>query len=226
MSTEVEEAGFPWPGAKIPGQGLDVFPSRGDGTGEAQPEVDGECEARLVERARRGCPESGRELVLAHQDRLYRFCLQWTGNAEDAEEICQDAFVKAFAAMPRYRRRAKFSTWLFQIGLNLCRDRARSRRVRMSSITDGGDSARLAERADGGNTPYERLARSEELARLNRAIAALPRDLREALLLCAVEGFSHDEGAEILGCSARAVEGRVYRARRRLAELLKREALE
>lgn len=175
-------------------------------------------EARLIEAARNGSHDAYRELVDHHKDRIYRFCLSWAPTEEDAEEVCQDTFVRAFHALDNYRPRGKFSTWLYQIALNLSRDRARSKLRRMTNLTipihgiaETSFRCRLP-------LPNESSEWSEDLKRLEKGLNRLPARLREALLLNAVEGLPYEECAEVLSCSPRAIEGRIYRARRTLQQ--------
>ncbi len=178
----------------------------------------------LVERSRGGCHESYRRLVELHQDRIYRFCLGWVGNVEDAQEICQDTFVKAYSALPRARSAEHFSAWIYRIARNHCHDHHRSRRQRNASRNrplqpDDGDRF-----VSPSHAPDETAVRSEQWGHLEAGIASLPVPLREALILCGIEGLSHEECADILSCSRRAVEGRLYRARTQLSEWLAQKA--
>ncbi len=178
----------------------------------------------LVERSRAGCHVAYRRLVELHQDRIYRFCLGWVGNVEDAQEICQDTFVKAYSALPRTRSAEHFSAWIYRIARNHCHDHHRSRRQRNASRNrplqpDDGD--RLV---SPSHPPDETAVRSEQWGQLEAGIASLPVPLREALILCGIEGLSHEECADILSCSRRAVEGRLYRARAQLSEWLEQKS--
>lgn len=177
--------------------------------------------AFLVNRSREGCHEAYRELVERHRDRIFRFCFGWTANAEDAEELCQDVFIRAYSALPRYEGADRFGAWLYRIARNRCHDHRRSRGQRNASRNrsfESGDNEHLVSPVP---RPDESAAESEDLSALRRAIASLPERLREVLVLCAIEGLSQEACATILGCSRRAVEGRLYRARLELSEFLK-----
>src|SRR6056297_3299213 len=89
-------------------------------------------ESDLIDRAVAGDEEAFILLVEKHQEKVFRFCCQWLSSPEDAGEVAQDTFVRAYLAIGRYQARGKFSTWLFQIALNLCRDRLKSRSGRQS----------------------------------------------------------------------------------------------
>ncbi|MEX2579994.1 MAG: RNA polymerase sigma factor [Verrucomicrobiales bacterium] len=175
-------------------------------------------EERLVAEAANGSENAFRDLIELHQDRVFGFCLRWSSSPEDAEEVCQDAFVRAFHALPRFRARARFSTWVYRIALNLCRDRARSRQHRNSGLTCSIDSLKAGDASltCGDPKPDENRYRAENFLKLREGIESLPPRLREAILLHVVEGLSHEDCAAVLGCSRRAAEGRLYRARRRL----------
>jgi RNA polymerase sigma-70 factor (ECF subfamily) len=172
-----------------------------------------------VARSREGCHEAYAELIDRHRDRIYRFCLGWTGNPEDAEELCQDVFVRAYSALPRYQGEHHFSAWLFRIARNRCHDHHRSRSQRNTSRNRPLEASRVDQLSAPGPRPDENAADSEELRKLREAIAALPERLREVIALCSIEGLSQEECAALLGCSRRAVEGRLYRARQELAEI-------
>jgi RNA polymerase sigma-70 factor, ECF subfamily len=176
----------------------------------------------LVQAAQSGSQEAFRQLVERHQDIIYDFCTRWLGNAEDAREVCQDTFVRAWEALPRFQKRARFSTWLYRIALNLCRDRYKSKAGRQNRATLSiEDTPR--EWACPQPLPDESASQSGDLEKLQRGIQALPESLRSPLLLCCIEGLSQQECAHILKCSSRAVEGRIYRARRALLDWWNRE---
>jgi RNA polymerase sigma-70 factor (ECF subfamily) len=179
------------------------------------PTADEAAEAALVLAAQAACPDAFRALVERHQQRVYHFCFHYLRDAGDAREACQDTFLRAHTALARYRHRARFSTWLFQIALNLCRDRLRSRPAARGRQLVALDAQDLPCQ---GPTPAEAAMRDTDLAKLDRGLAALPEKFRTVLVLSCLDGLSHAECAAILKCSERAIEGRLYRARQRLAE--------
>lgn len=182
-------------------------------------------ELTLIHAAQRGSHEAFRELVEWHQDRIYRFCLLRAITPEDAEEICQDTFVRAYEALPRWKPKAQFSTWLYKIANNLARDRFRARSSRNARQTDSLDNVcsetttPTCHRAG----PDENLSRAEDIASVEAAISTLSRRSRETILLNAVEGLSYKECALVVGCSVRAFEGRIYRARQELLAACERK---
>ncbi len=173
-------------------------------------------ESDLVEASRNGSHEAYRSLVALYQDRIFRFCLGWVGNTEDAEEICQDTFVNAFSALPRFRSSGQFSSWLYRIARNNCHDHHRSRRHRNSTQNRPLERGDINSMISPVPQPDDSAVKIEELKRLESGIARLPVNLRDVVVLCCVEGMSYAECAAILRCSIRAVEGRLYRARTEL----------
>lgn len=169
----------------------------------------------LIRSAQAGNPEAFRTLVEWHQGLILRFCLHWLHDSEDAREAVQDTFIRAWQALDRYEHRGLFTHWLYRIALNVCRDRQKSkasRQRRATSPLGQGESPFACQRP----TPDETLARSGELEKLQRGMDLLPERLRVVLILCGREGLSQEEAGAILNCSARAVEGRLYRARKEL----------
>jgi len=184
------------------------------------PSMDEAAEAAILAAAQKECPDAFRQLVERYQQRVYHFCFHYLRDAGDAREACQDTFIRAHRALSKYRPKARFSTWLFQIALNLCRDRVRASGASRATEALGNTALQLPCPAA---TPDEAAMRDTDLAKLDRGLAALPEEHRSVLVLSCLEGLSHAECAEILKCSERAVEGRLYRARQRLAEWWERE---
>ncbi len=188
-------------------------------TGATHDSVERDRPALLVKRSREGCHDAYRELVEQYRERIFRFCLGWTGNPEDAEELCQDVFIRAYSALPRYEGESRFEAWLYRIARNRCHDHHRSRNRRHAALhlsLTVDDNRQIVSPAP---RPDEHVVDSEEISALRRAIASLPVRLREVLVLCAIEGLSQEACANLLGCSRRAVEGRLYRARLELAAM-------
>ena len=174
-------------------------------------------EARLIRRAQSGDTAAFRTLVESHQDMIYRLCVQWLTCGEDAREACQDTFLKAWQALPAWQPKGKLGTWLYQIALNQCRDRARSRTTRQRRATVTLDHL-SATPACPGASPDLAAARSGDMEKLQRGLAHLPEPARAVLLLCGMESLTYAEAAGVLRCSERALEGRLYRARRQLMD--------
>jgi len=174
-------------------------------------------EAEKVRAAQDGDMRAFEWIVNQHEERLFGFCCRWLRCTQDAREACQDAFVRAWQSLPEFEGRARLSTWLYQIALNLCRDRAKTRGARQRDNTLALEEVREAPLCPQ-STPDENAALQSELQKLHRGLAVLPEKLRMVLMLTAFEGLSHEECAEVLNCSVRGVEGRVYRARQMLLD--------
>jgi RNA polymerase sigma-70 factor (ECF subfamily) len=165
-------------------------------------------------------PGSFERTVLAFQDRLYAFALRLTGRAADAEEITQDAFVRAYRALlsypPERRRALALRPWLYRIALNVARNRARRWRPAMESL-DGHQVDLAADPASRPPAVVERAERSRALARL---IQALPERYRMAVVLRHVEGLGYGEVAAVLGQPVGTVKANVHRGLARLRRAL------
>lgn len=150
-----------------------------------------------------------------------RFIFRLVGNAAEAEDLAQEVFVRVYRKRASYRPGAKFSTWCFAIAANQAKNRLRwwQRRPALSldAWTEAGGDA-----VDAAGTPAaDEAVRRERIAAVQAAVAALPFDLRTALVLFEYEGQSMAEIAEALDCTPKAVENRLYRARQQLRQALR-----
>ena len=178
----------------------------------------------LVRALQSGDDGAFNELIRKYQEPLFGFICRYTGDEETARDILQETFVRLYFSVRRFKPRAKFATWLYSIALNLCRDHARSKQRKQSYATESLDVVDLHRKVPStDHSPDVDASLREELAMLQKAIEELPHDLRTALLLCTVEGHSQQECAELLGISSKAVETRVYRARKILENKLHQE---
>lgn len=180
-------------------------------------------DADLARRAAAGEERAFSLLMGRHKEPLYRFTRRLTGDADQAYEATQQAFVAAWGAIGRYDARRPFDVWLRAIALNKVRDLSRRRAVRR--LFTGGDDEAVAV-ADPSRSAEDRLIERERLTALDRAIARLPDGLKAPLVLTVFEGRSHAEAGSILGLNAKAVEVRVYRAKKRLGRMLEVAARE
>jgi RNA polymerase sigma factor CnrH len=179
-------------------------------------------DASLVRGALADDGQAARALVERHREAVYRLARAATGDAEEAFDITQEAFVAAFGALHRYDPQRPFRGWIAAIALNKCRDRARRRSVRrFLGLPMPAHAAEWI--ADDAPSPEVQAASREELVATARAIADLPSSLKDVLILRTIEGLSQPETAEALGISAKAVETRLYRARQKLSEMVRGE---
>lgn len=166
------------------------------------------------------------EIMARYEEPVLHFVYRHVFNEADARELAQEVFVRAYFNIGKFQPKAKFSTWLYQIALNLCRDHAKSRRARQSSLTESltaredAEEHRAHDVAVETRTPADEALAREKLDALAAGMAALPHDLRTALVLTSLEDRSQQECAELLGVTPKAVETRVYRARKSLVEWL------
>ncbi|MDB5458475.1 MAG: polymerase sigma-70 factor,ECF subfamily [Caulobacteraceae bacterium] len=188
--------------------------------------AEAESDADLVRRARAGEQRAFSLLMGRHKHWLYRFVRRYVGDAEEAYDVLQDAFVAALSNLSRYDPGRPFEAWLRRIALNKCRDRARREAVRRAFGLSRRGPEETEAVADTAAIADQTLATSHAIKALDRAIAALPSALKEPLVLTVLEGLSQKEAGALLGLSPKAVEVRVYRAKKQLAEALDRDDMD
>ena len=182
---------------------------------------DGSSDAELIAEVLKGREPAFTALMRRHKTRLYLFVRRHVAAPEDAYDVVQESFASAWAALKRYDPERPFEVWLRRIALNKCRDRARKATVRRRAFALIGLSPGAVNQIPDTAAPADAVQiGGEALRRLNAAIAALPGQLREALILTALQGLSQREAAEMLGVTAKVVEMRAYRARKQLAAAL------
>lgn len=179
-------------------------------------ERDGNDDDALIAAALSGDNAAFSALMGRHKAPLYRFVRRYVGDADESFDLVQETFVAGWSALNTFEQGRPFAVWLRRIALNKCRDWSRRRQVRRfffaAAPLEAADKM-LAAAADDG--PQE-----DRLAALDTAIAGLPRHLKEPLILTVFDHMSHAEAAAILGVSAKAVETRIYRAKRALRNAL------
>ena len=174
-----------------------------------------------MERLRNGDDLGLNDLMSRWKGPLVSFCLRYTGNFTDAVEIAQETFVNIYKERKRYRQQAAFSTWMFAIASNLCRMRSRwrSRHPEVLEAEQDREPA-LSDAAAERSNPGEEADRNALAEDLERAVQCLPHDLRVAFVLYEIEGRPYREIAGVVGCSEKAVERRLARAREQLRSIL------
>lgn len=180
------------------------------------PDLNAAADEDLARRAAAGDERAFTALMRRFKEPAWRFARLHVSDPDEAYDIVQEAFVSAWKNLGHYDPSRRFSTWLFRITLNKCRDRARRRKVRRFFF-QAFDLDHAVDRADASvPDPEASLDGRQQTARLEAAITTLPEGLRAAFLLAAVEQRPHQEVAAILGVSPKSVEMRVYRARKQL----------
>jgi RNA polymerase sigma-70 factor (ECF subfamily) len=161
--------------------------------------------------------------MLEYQNKIYRLARRMTETDEDAEDVLQEAFIKAFRSLSGFKGKSKFSTWLYRITVNLALMKLRRKKIDSVSLdkpisTGEGEVQREIE--DESLDPLEELIESESMGILDKAIDELPNAYRAVFVLRHVEGLSTEETAKILGISVPAVKSRLHRTRLTLKEKL------
>ncbi|MCM3881194.1 MAG: sigma-70 family RNA polymerase sigma factor [Vicinamibacterales bacterium] len=178
----------------------------------------------LVDRSKTGDTESFNQLVRRWERPIFALAYRTLGREEDARDVTQETFLRAFRALPGFKGDAKFSSWLYRIALNLCRDWMRKeRRTPVVQVPEGVDIDQLAERQGHESESVEDAAARAELSRgVARAMEHLPTEQRTAILLKEYHGLTFQEIAEMMNCPLSTAKTRVYQGlillRKHLAE--------
>lgn len=180
--------------------------------------MDLDTDAALVRRARDGDYGAFEELFEKYRTMAYRFAYQMVGRRDDAEDIVQEAFVRAYQNLHRYRDEAKFTTWLLRIVTNLCTDEARKnqRRTALEQQEAGGSLDWMT--IGTTNDPVDNLEEDRRKVALRKAMNALPTHHRTMIVLRDIEEKEYPEIAKIVGCTVGGAKLRVLRARRALRD--------
>ncbi|MDY4223160.1 MAG: sigma-70 family RNA polymerase sigma factor [Oscillospiraceae bacterium] len=182
-----------------------------------------EQEAAIVRKVLGGDANAFETLVLEYEKNVYNIALRMTGNSEDAADMTQEAFIKAYNSLQSFRGDSKFSVWLYRIVSNVCLDflRSKNRRptVSLSVEDDDGEDAQL-DVADESQSPELLLDRKLTRDSVRRGLDSLPPDYRQILLLREIQGLSYDEIAQALSLEVGTVKSRIFRARKRLCTFL------
>ena len=183
-------------------------------------------ELEIILKVRSGDTEAFEALVLEHQNKVYSLALRMVGNEEDARDMAQEAFIRAFNSLASFRGESKFSVWLYRLTSNICidflRGRAKRRTVSLSWEDEDGEEGEL-EIPDERFSPEARLERTELRESVRRGLDQLTPEYREILLLREINGLSYDEIGRALGLEEGTVKSRIFRARKKLSEFLIRE---
>jgi RNA polymerase sigma-70 factor (ECF subfamily) len=178
-------------------------------------------EAEAIERAKQGDAESFEGLYVLHKRRVYSLCLRMTGNTAEAEDLTQEAFLQLYRKIASFRGESAFSTWLHRLAVNVVLMRLRKKGLPQVSLEET-----LEPQQEGGprkdiGTRDNVLAGSIDRINLERAIERLPPGYRMVFVLHDIEGYEHNEIAEMLGCSIGNSKSQLHKARMKLRDLLK-----
>ena len=182
-----------------------------------------EQEAMIVRKVLQGDVNAFEKLVTEYERAVYAIAQRMTGNAEDAADMTQETFIKAYNSLSSFRGDSKFSVWLYRIANNVCLDflRSRSRKptVSLSAEDDDGEETQL-DIADESQSPELLLESALTRDAVRRGLDSLPPDYKQILLLREIQGLSYEEIAAALGIESGTVKSRIFRARKRLCTFL------
>ena len=186
---------------------------------------DREVDQQLVERAQRGDKRAFELLVSKYQRKLARLLSRFIRDSTEVEDVTQEAFIKAYRALPTFRGDSAFYTWLYRIGINTAKNYlvAMGRRAPTTTEIDSEE----AEGFENGdqlrdlNTPEDELASKQVAETVNQTLGELPEELRTAITLREIEGLSYEDIANIMNCPIGTVRSRIFRAREAIATKLR-----
>ena len=180
---------------------------------------------QLVARAQRGEKHAFDLLVAKYQRRLARLIGRLVRDPAEVEDVAQEAFIKAYRALPQFRGDAAFYTWLYRIGVNTAKNflMSQGRRAPTSTEKDNEEAVTFddAEQLRDSNTPESVLMSRQVAETVNAAMGRLPEELRTAITLREIEGMSYDEIADVMDCPIGTVRSRIFRAREAIATELR-----
>ncbi len=186
---------------------------------------DREIDQQLVERAQRGDKQAFELLVTKYQRKLVRLLSRFIRDSSEVEDVAQEAFIKAYRALPNFRGDSAFYTWLYRIGINTAKNYlvAMGRRAPTSTSMDAEEAEDLGESEllQDVNTPENQMMSRQVAETVNQTLDKLPEELRTAITLREMEGLSYEEIASIMNCPIGTVRSRIFRAREAIAEQLR-----
>lgn len=185
-------------------------------------------DAALIRAFHEGDKAAFDRLVLKHKDRLFNLCYRFFGDYEEANDSAQETFIKVYRALKRFRFESAFSTWLYRIAVNTCKNKLKSSAYRQKRKMVPLENPVLANRSrpsreiqDESQSPAIELEKKERMRIIQEAIDALPPEQKEVVTLRDIEGFSYEEVAEITGFNLGTVKSRLARARQDLRKKLR-----
>jgi RNA polymerase sigma-70 factor (ECF subfamily) len=165
----------------------------------------------LVARSIGGDADSFNQLILRWERPIYALAYRTIGREEDARDVCQETFLRAFRALPGFRGQSKFSSWLYRIALNLCRDwMRRERRASIAQMPADVDLVELAASREPSESIEDLVTRRDLTRAVERVMARLPEEQRTAIILKEFHGLTFQEIADLMGCPLSTVKTRLY----------------
>jgi RNA polymerase sigma-70 factor, ECF subfamily len=186
---------------------------------------DREVDEVLVRRAQRGDKRAFELLIKKYEGKLARLLSRYIRDASEVQDVTQQAFLRAYLALPTFRGDSAFYTWLYRIGVNLAKNHlaasARREAIVREADTEDSEENKEFERYRDLNTPEDELASKEMIETIHRTLEEMPAELRMAITLRAIEGLPYEEIARIMRCPIGTVRSRIFRAREAIAEKLR-----
>lgn len=185
-----------------------------------------EADALLVERVKQGDQRAFALLVAKYERRVQRLLSRLVRDSAEIEDITQEAFIKAYRALPQFRGESAFYTWLYRIAINTAKNYLATKSRRPVTVgefqgADDGEFFDLGDVVEDNNTPDAVLHSRQVAEAVNAAIEALPEDLKAAITLREIEGLSYEEIAQAMDCPIGTVRSRIFRAREAIAHRLR-----
>ena len=189
-------------------------------TGARKPQGDGLTEAEAIERAKQGDAEAFEVLYNLHKRRVYSLCLRMTANTAEAEDLSQEAFLQLFRKIGTFRGESAFSTWLHRMAVNVVLMRLRKKGLSVVPLEETMETDEESPKKEPGAQDPS-LAGAVDRLELQRAVEALPPGYRTIFVLHDIEGFEHNEIADMVGCSIGNSKSQLHKARMKLRDSLR-----
>ena len=185
-------------------------------------------DALLIKAFQRGDKRAFDQLVVRHKDRIFNLCYRFLGDYEEANDSAQEAFVKAYTSLKTFRLESAFSTWLYRIAVNTCKNKvgssafkARHRTVSLDNPGNPSGGPSPAEIPNGTPSPLSRMEEKERMSLIQKALDSLPPEFKVVVALRDVEGLPYEDIVEITGLNLGTVKSRIARARTDLRNKLR-----
>jgi len=193
-----------------------------------KPQNPGSKDVKLIKAFQAGKKAAFDELVLSHKDKVFNLCYWFIGDYQEANDLAQDVFFKAFKALKNFRFESAFSTWIYRITVNTCKNRLKSLQYRLKNKfvhlnhTKAGSNPGV-EIADESSSPEIELGKKEKMKRIKAAINSLPPNKKTVVVLRDIEGLSYEKISTVTQLNLGTVKSKLARARQDLREMLKGE---
>ena len=177
-------------------------------------------EEKLISRAAKGDASAFNELLGMHEKRMYAVCLRMCANPEDAQDCLQESMLRVFRSISGFKGQSSFSTWVYRVTMNTCLDELRKKKNKQSASLDSLLETGWSP-SDEYDTPEHHAMAGEKRKAIQSAISELPEDMRSAVVLRDIEGFSYEEISGILGINVGTIKSRISRGREKLREKIR-----